>query len=72
MRVEGSRPLFDSDLRGKVAVVLGSEADGLADRWAGDSIDPVALPMAGHVDSLNVSVSAAIVAFEAVRQRSNG
>ena len=52
--------------------MLGSEADGLADRWAGDSIDPVALPMAGHVDSLNVSVSAAIVAFEAVRQRSNG
>ncbi|MCC9657311.1 RNA methyltransferase [Rhodopirellula halodulae] len=68
MRVEGSKPLFESDLTGKVAVVLGSEADGLGDRWGGDEIHPVALPMAGHVDSLNVSVSAAIVAYEAVRQ----
>ncbi|MEO9935490.1 RNA methyltransferase [Rhodopirellula bahusiensis] len=72
MRVEGSRPLFEFDLRGKVAVVLGSEADGLAGRWAGDSVEPVALPMAGHVDSLNVSVSAAVVAYETVRQRSIG
>ncbi|WP_047812909.1 RNA methyltransferase [Rhodopirellula islandica] len=70
MRVEGSRPLFESDLRGKLAVVLGSEADGLADRWAAECVEPVALPMAGHVDSLNVSVSAAIVAYEAMRQRS--
>ncbi|WP_338020179.1 RNA methyltransferase [Rhodopirellula sp. P2] len=69
MRVEGSRPLFESDLRGKLAVVLGSEADGLADRWSAEWVEPVALPMAGHVDSLNVSVSAAIVAYEAMRQR---
>lgn len=79
MRVEGASELFDQSLLGDVAVVLGSEADGLGDRWpasvlpaAGDAsaITAVALPMRGRVDSLNVSVSAAIVAFESVRQRS--
>ena len=78
MRVEGARSLFDFDLRGDpVAVILGSEADGLGDRWMTwgppNETKPVAavkLPMAGLVDSLNVSVSAAIVAYESVRQRS--
>lgn len=78
MRVESAGSLFDFDLRGdSVAVILGSEADGLGNRWTTwgqpDASRPVAavkLPMAGRVDSLNVSVSAAVVAYEAVRQRS--
>lgn len=72
MRVEGSRNLFSQDLSGDIAVILGSEADGLGDRWThvGEApVDGVCLPMYGQVDSLNVSVSAAIVAFESVRQR---
>lgn len=77
MRVEGARSLYEVDMRADhVAVILGSEADGLADRWQTwggpdhpRTVEAVQLPMAGFVDSLNVSVSAAIVAYEAVRQR---
>ncbi|WP_231603102.1 TrmH family RNA methyltransferase [Neorhodopirellula pilleata] len=78
MRVEGAGSLFEFDFRcDQVAVILGSEADGLGERWMTWGppneprlVDAVKLPMAGQVDSLNVSVSAAIVAYEAVRQRS--
>ena len=78
MRVEGATSLYTTDLKSRsIAVILGSEADGLAERWRnwGDPSAPqevigVKLPMNGHVDSLNVSVSAAIVAYEANRQRS--
>lgn len=78
MRVEGACSLHETDLRGTcVAVILGSEADGLADRWRQwgpadrrSDVTGVKLPMTGLVDSLNVSVSAAIVAYEALRQRS--
>lgn len=77
MRVEGAGSLFDVDLRADhVAVILGSEANGLGARWQtwGPArevrpVEAVKLPMGGFVDSLNLSVSAAIVAYEAVRQR---
>jgi TrmH family RNA methyltransferase len=77
MRVEGAISLYENDLRtGVVAVIVGSEADGLADRWQQwgqgakrQAVVGVKLPMTGFVDSLNVSVSAAIVAYEANRQR---
>ena len=71
-RVESSASLWDTDLTGAVAIILGSEALGLEDRWAeigGTPITGVRIPMAGKVDSLNVSASAAILTFEAVRQR---
>lgn len=90
MRVEGSQSLYDVSLHstgphGRIAVVLGSEADGLGERWqrwpntanadctdaGGCPITGIHLPMAGRVDSLNISVSAAVVAFESVRQRCN-
>lgn len=54
---------------GRVAVVLGSEAQGLSDCWKGPEITKIGLPMCGVVDSLNVSVAAAVVFFEAWRQR---
>jgi len=58
-----------ADFRGPTALVLGTEADGLsaATRLACD--ETVLIPMRGQLDSLNVSVAAAVLAFEAVRQR---
>jgi TrmH family RNA methyltransferase len=67
--LEASRPYFDCDLRGPVAFVMGSEAHGISDVWVRESSERIIIPMQGEVDSLNVSASAAIVLFEALRQR---
>lgn len=53
-----------------LAVVVGSEQSGLTDFWIKNADLKVNIPMAGYADSLNVSVSAAIVLYEAIRQRS--
>ena len=63
------RPTRTPDLAGPVAIVLGSEAEGLTDAWLGPDIEAVHLPMLGVADSLNVSVTAAILVYEARRQR---
>ncbi len=68
-RVDAGTPYTDVDLRGPVAVVLGSEADGLTGAWSGPGVLPVRLPMLGVADSLNVSVTAAVLLYEARRQR---
>ncbi len=68
-RVDAERLYTDIDLTGPLALVLGAEADGLTDGWARDDIEAARLPMLGVADSLNVSVSAAILAYEARRQR---
>lgn len=71
-RVESSTSLWSASWDGAVAVVLGSEAQGLGGRWRsiGDqAVEGVQIPMAGKVDSLNISVSAAVIAFEAMRRR---
>lgn len=59
-------------LRGDVAIVLGSEATGLSDAWRGTDIIAVKLPMRGLADSLNVSTTAAVLFYEALRQREPG
>jgi len=59
----------DVDFRGGAAIVLGSEAEGLSDAWRGASIIAVRLPMLGMADSLNVSTTAAVLFYEALRQR---
>jgi TrmH family RNA methyltransferase len=59
---------WESDLSGRVCIVIGSEHDGLSDVWR-DTGTPIRIPMAGDADSLNASVSAAVVLYEAVRQR---
>ncbi len=63
--------LWDMDLRGPVAILMGAEDTGLSDFWLKDRAEvfPVRLPMAGLADSLNVSACAAVALFEAVRQR---
>jgi TrmH family RNA methyltransferase len=58
-----------ADLRGPLAVVLGSEADGLSSAWHAADVTAISIPMAGSADSLNVSTAAAVVLYEAVRQR---
>ncbi len=59
----------DYDWTRPTAIVLGSEAEGLSDRWTGPEMQPLRLPMLGIADSLNVSVAAAILFYEARRQR---
>ncbi|MEM9227619.1 MAG: TrmH family RNA methyltransferase, partial [Verrucomicrobiota bacterium] len=58
-----------ADLRQGCAVLLGSEAEGLSDAWLERAEARIQIPLQGSGDSLNVSVSAAVVLFEAVRQR---
>ena len=71
-RVEGSVPYSEADLRGPVALVLGSEATGLTEAWSGADVTAVRLPMRGRADSLNVAAAAAILFYEARRQRDAG
>ena len=71
-RVDAPQLYSEVDLRGPIAIVLGSEADGLSAAWADARVDPVAIPMLGSADSLNVSVAAAVLLYEARRQRSSG
>jgi len=59
----------DADLRGPLAIIMGSEQYGLTDYWLKESDQLVRIPMAGQADSLNVAMAAIITLFEAVRQR---
>ncbi|MFL5727456.1 MAG: TrmH family RNA methyltransferase [Chloroflexota bacterium] len=68
-RVEAERQYTDCDLRGAVALVLGSEAEGLRTDWDDPRVETVRIPMRGTADSLNVSVAAAVLLYEALRQR---
>jgi len=58
-----------ADLRGPLAVVMGSEQYGLSEFWLHGADLPVRIPMAGQADSLNVAMATIIALFEAVRQR---
>ncbi|MDR1667309.1 MAG: RNA methyltransferase [Bacteroidales bacterium] len=58
-----------ADFTAPAAIVLGTEADGLTDFWLRNADRRIAIPMRGRADSLNVSVAAAVMVFEAVRQR---
>jgi TrmH family RNA methyltransferase len=66
---EGDRPYDEVDLRGGVAIVLGAEAAGLSQAWRAEDVMRVRIPMRGVADSLNVSTTAAVLLFEARRQR---
>ncbi len=68
-RVEGSVSYTEVDYRRPTAIVLGSEAQGLTSLWSGDDVRAIRLPMLGMADSLNVSAAAAVLFYEALRQR---
>ncbi len=70
-RPDAERLYHEVDLTRATAIVLGSEAEGLTNVWRGDDFTPVRLPMLGVADSLNVSVTAAVLFYEALRQRAN-
>lgn len=68
-RVEGTTCYTSVDFRQPVAIIFGNEADGLAGRWTQPDVDSVSIPMLGIADSLNVSAVAAVLLYEAIRQR---
>ena len=57
------------DYTGKTALVMGTEAIGLSERWNNENSIAISIPMRGIGDSLNVSTSCAVVCYEALRQR---
>lgn len=68
---QAAHDLYSADLKNGTAVVLGSEEKGLTDFWIKNASMKISVPMNGQVDSLNVSVTAAVILYEAHRQRQN-
>ncbi len=68
-RVDAPMLYTAADFRQPAAIVLGSEAEGLSPDWQGQHVQAIRLPMRGVADSLNVSAAAAILFYEALRQR---
>jgi tRNA G18 (ribose-2'-O)-methylase SpoU len=68
----GSKPVFETDFSRDTCVVFGSEGDGISEAVLAACDAAVAIPMAGHIDSLNVASSSAAVLYEALRQRMMG
>lgn len=68
-QLQDSLPYYDAPMTGGTALVMGTESTGLTARWREAADGHIRIPMLGRLDSLNVSVSAAILMFEAVRQR---
>lgn len=68
-QLQDSRLYYDTPMTQGTAIVMGTESTGLTDVWRKAADAHIRIPMLGRLDSLNVSVSAAILLFEAVRQR---
>ena len=68
-QLQDSSLYYDTDMRCPTAIVMGTESTGLTNVWREAADAHIRIPMLGRIDSLNVSVSAAILLFEAVRQR---
>lgn len=66
---EGSIPLYQADLKGPTAIVIGNEGDGMSQLVRKNCDVMVNIPMKGHISSLNASAAASILLYEAVRQR---
>lgn len=67
--LKASRPYHSVDFTKPSAIVMGSEATGLSEAWITENHNPIIIPMSGRIDSMNVSTAAAVVIFEARRQR---
>ena len=70
-RPEGGQPYHRADLTAPTALVLGNEAHGLPESVAGSLDGWLTIPMAGRAESLNVGMAAAVLCFEAARQRAS-
>ena len=68
-RVDAQKIYTKADFRSPLAFILGSEEQGLSDFWRQQSVEDIKIPMLGAADSLNVSATAAILVYEALRQR---
>ena len=66
---EAPRSLYETDLKGPVALVLGAEGSGMRQLTAKTCDELVSIPMSGAVESLNVSVASGVCLYEALRQR---
>ena len=71
-QLQDSNLYYDTDMRRPTAIVMGTESTGLTPSWREAADAHIRIPMLGRLDSLNVSVSAAILMYEAVRQRGVG
>ena len=69
---KGSTSLYKADLKGPAAIVIGSEGEGMSRLVAENCDFTVSIPMFGKINSLNASAAAAVLLYEAVRQRTNG
>lgn len=67
--LKASKPYHEVDFKTSTAIVMGTEATGLSDLWVQQSDANIIIPMQGTIDSMNVSTAAAVVIFEACRQR---
>ncbi|MDD2559052.1 MAG: RNA methyltransferase [Bacteroidales bacterium] len=67
--LKASQWYHNTDMRNNTAIVMGTEADGLSPFWLNNADERIKIPMRGYIDSLNVSVSTAVLSFEAMRQR---
>ena len=70
-QLQDSYDYYDYDMHGATAIVMGTESTGLTELWREAADAHIRIPMLGRLDSLNVSVSAAILMYEAVRQRNS-
>ena len=68
-QLQDSSLYYDTDMIGPTAIVMGTESTGLTTSWREAADAHIRIPMNGRLDSLNVSVSAAVLLYEAVRQR---
>ena len=66
---DGTTPLYQADLKGPAAIVIGSEGGGISRLVAEQCDFKISIPMRGRINSLNASAAAAILLYEAVRQR---
>jgi TrmH family RNA methyltransferase len=67
--LKAAKTYTETDFKIGCAIVVGTESDGLTDLWLDSATENIIIPMQGQIDSMNVSVSAAILIFEAKRQR---
>lgn len=67
--LQESKPYYTCDFKESTAIVVGTESTGLSQEWRNESKQNIHIPMQGEIDSMNVSVAAGILIFEAKRQR---